>query len=398
MTERVHGEQPDVALVAWLTQSDRDLPDPIRAILLGRLAASPIAVAMTAFCSFGISLIALAMERNPIYLLFVLAESMLLVARLWVLRLLAEAKRAGRPLPVQASVITSLVWCLMLGAMAFTAMMGLQPALQVIVAASVMGVSSGIATRNFPAPRLAITLLLTAIVPFVLGAALSGDPWLAVLVLLAPPFVLGSLELTYSCHRLLVITLTAELASQHQAQQDQLTGILNRRGLEAEVAVLRQRGLHRFTVLSADLDGFKGVNDAFGHPAGDQVLQTVALRLRDALPSGALVARTGGDEFVMVLPEADSAAAVALANRLIAAVASAPCRIDGQHDVSIGLSIGLAEADGATDPEMVLRRADSALYGAKAAGKGTCRAAQLPVTEAPALVPAQDQLSLPLPV
>ncbi len=116
-----------------------------------------------------------------------------------------------------------------------------------------------------------------------------------------------------------------------------------------------------------DLDGFKPVNDSFGHEVGDKVLQLVAQRFSRALPSGALLARLGGDEFgVLVDGSHELVLEIALALR---ATLSYPFIIDG-HEISIGVSIGIANNDGADD---LLLRADNAMYAAKRQALGVCQ-------------------------
>ncbi len=125
-------------------------------------------------------------------------------------------------------------------------------------------------------------------------------------------------------------------------------------------------------VFCLDLDGFKGVNDTLGHPAGDELLRQVARRLRDATREADLVARLGGDEFAVVQADADQPAdAAALAERLVEAL-RAPFDLQGQEAL-IGTSVGVALADGAATPDGLLRSADIALYRAKADGRGTFR-------------------------
>ena len=128
---------------------------------------------------------------------------------------------------------------------------------------------------------------------------------------------------------------------------------------------------HGFAVLCLDLDRFKMVNETLGHPVGDGLLRAVAERLQACVREGDSVARLGGDEFAIILHNLDDPAAVdALATRVIEAVGSG-YEIDG-HQITIGTSIGmaLAPADGAA-PHELLKKADTALYGAKANGRGT---------------------------
>jgi diguanylate cyclase (GGDEF) domain len=148
------------------------------------------------------------------------------------------------------------------------------------------------------------------------------------------------------------------------ARTDELTMLPNRRRLISEIQSYATRN---GSLLLMDLDGFKPVNDSFGHEVGDKVLQLVAQRFSRALPSGALLARLGGDEFgVLVDGSHELVLEIALALR---ATLSYPFIIDG-HEISIGVSIGIANNDGADD---LLLRADNAMYAAKRQALGVCQ-------------------------
>jgi diguanylate cyclase (GGDEF)-like protein len=148
------------------------------------------------------------------------------------------------------------------------------------------------------------------------------------------------------------------------ARTDELTGLPNRRHLVHEIeGFIEKEG----ALLLLDLDGFKPINDSFGHETGDKVLQQVALRFERAIPNCALLARLGGDEFgVLVEGAQDSAVEVALALR---ATLSYPFHINN-HEIQIGVSIGVARNTGDDD---LLVRADNAMYKAKREGLGVCR-------------------------
>ncbi|TXR58033.1 putative bifunctional diguanylate cyclase/phosphodiesterase [Quadrisphaera setariae] len=160
---------------------------------------------------------------------------------------------------------------------------------------------------------------------------------------------------------------------EHQATHDPLTGLANRAssGTRLAEALTAARGARRsLGLLFVDLDGFKAVNDTHGHRAGDEVLRTVAGRLRSCVRSGDVVGRLGGDEFVVVLVDvADESELLACAQRVVDHL-GAPLSAGGQQ-VALGASVGVAfTADGSTAPEVLLHEADTAAYRAKAGGRG----------------------------
>ncbi|MEH3023573.1 MAG: EAL domain-containing protein [Pseudomonas oryzihabitans] len=170
--------------------------------------------------------------------------------------------------------------------------------------------------------------------------------------------------------------IQAKARIEHISQHDALTGLANRRHLQRYLERRFAEGfgdsppLH---LLAVDLDRFKPVNDALGHAAGDQVLGQVARVLRQSVREGDLVARIGGDEFVIAVNGALGSEQVqALCQRIIEGIGDS-MTING-HDVTIGASIGIATAPlHGTSAEDLLRYADIALYEAKAAGRNTLR-------------------------
>ena len=160
---------------------------------------------------------------------------------------------------------------------------------------------------------------------------------------------------------------------QHEALHDALTGLPNRTlfldRLEQALRRARRRGPDSgAAVLFLDLDRFKVVNDSLGHHAGDELLQSVALRLDAALRPGDTVARMGGDEFTVLLEDvSDPREASIVAERVLATLAD-PFRIAGR-ELHVSGSIGIALAGPEVDPEELIRDADVAMYRAKADGK-----------------------------
>lgn len=162
------------------------------------------------------------------------------------------------------------------------------------------------------------------------------------------------------------------------SQTDALTGLFNSRHLQErlveELARARRYG-RPLSILVADCDDFKAINDRFGHLEGDKVLQSLAgvistcLRLTDA------AFRYGGEEFVLILPEADTRAAMTLAERLCGCFAESPVKTETGETVKCTVSIGVAELQPDEDIASLIRRADEACYGAKRAGKNRAQLA-----------------------
>jgi diguanylate cyclase (GGDEF)-like protein/PAS domain S-box-containing protein len=157
----------------------------------------------------------------------------------------------------------------------------------------------------------------------------------------------------------------------HQAFHDSLTGLANRAlfGDRVEHALMRsRRSTARLAVLFIDLDKFKNVNDTLGHRAGDELLESVAERLRSALRAPDTAARLGGDEFAVLLEDIDEAAACEIAGRLLR-VLEVPFTVQGV-EVLVGASIGISMGGSADVVGELLRKADTAMYAAKERGRG----------------------------
>jgi len=175
--------------------------------------------------------------------------------------------------------------------------------------------------------------------------------------------VMGELLILGPCYGLLAFLLIsgkhgmieARSRADELARLDPLTGLANRRALLEAIQLHSGR---RVGLLMLDVDDFKGINTAYGHPGGDRALVLVADCLRGAVREGDIPARLGGDEFAVLAPSVDAAGMEALAGRLLAAV-----RADGTVRISAGFVVAPADAD------QLLRDADEALAVAKRSGK-----------------------------
>jgi diguanylate cyclase (GGDEF)-like protein len=148
------------------------------------------------------------------------------------------------------------------------------------------------------------------------------------------------------------------------AMRDDLTGLANRRRFEQRLTTAVATGSPQVCLL--DLNGFKVINDRLGHTLGDRLLVAVAERLEAAMRDVDVVARMGGDEFAILVPDATVAEGDAIVHRL-ADTLREPVDVGG-HELLVTASIGIADAAGTIDPVELLRRADVAMYAAKATG------------------------------
>jgi diguanylate cyclase (GGDEF)-like protein len=161
----------------------------------------------------------------------------------------------------------------------------------------------------------------------------------------------------------------------HMARHDALTDLPNRVLLRErlEHELMRVKRGECLAVMCLDLDQFKSVNDALGHPIGDELLKLVSVRLRGCTRELDTVARLGGDEFAIIMTQMQQPTDAASLSKRIRDSVTKPYQIDGHQivtDISIGISVAPADA---MAPDPLLRNADMALYGAKADGRGTYR-------------------------
>jgi diguanylate cyclase (GGDEF)-like protein/PAS domain S-box-containing protein len=209
----------------------------------------------------------------------------------------------------------------------------------------------------------------------VMGVCVPDREKAWILVNATPVVQDGVLTAVYASFEDITQRVLLDQVLQRQAQTDELTGAANRRMLMQRLSTEFER-VRRYpqvgcAVLALDLDHFKRVNDCWGHAAGDAVLRHVVHLLQQQLRATDLLARSGGEEFVVLLPDTSLAEASRLAERLRRTVQAKPTRF-GEQMLPITTSIGLAVIEhGDASPEAVLARADAALYEAKADGRNT---------------------------
>lgn len=169
-----------------------------------------------------------------------------------------------------------------------------------------------------------------------------------------------------------------ELAeTRHELNHDSLTGVLNRRALEAtlthDIARVQRTG-GQLTVAMIDLDHFKEVNDAYGHQVGDEVLIYFADIARAVMRQADALVRYGGDEFTMILPDTDTRGALLVLGRMHMLLGKTPFTREG-NAIFVSFSAGIAQLTSDEDDKSLIRRADQAAYQAKQAGRNCIRSA-----------------------
>lgn len=173
-------------------------------------------------------------------------------------------------------------------------------------------------------------------------------------------------------------TMTDKIRAQEKiledlARKDGLTGLYNRRSFDEMLTEEMQRSYRHnrpLSLIMGDVDHFKAFNDTYGHQAGDEVLRVVSEALANNVREVDKVFRFGGEEFIILMPDASAEAATAIAERVRLAIAAADVEMDEHQLGHITISLGVADISGAGDtPEAILKRADEALYKAKDGGR-----------------------------
>jgi diguanylate cyclase (GGDEF)-like protein len=366
---------PRWRLTRWLAEAGAEATPDIRAALIGSLYGTLPIFAGGVVNTIAVSL--LITLRNPSwpFILWFGFELVCCLARLWIL--IFSQRRAARGLstPTDLYLVLGVAWAAGVGYGSFITVISgdwVSATLACLSAAAMVG---GISFRNFGAPRLAAVMILLTLGPLCIAALMTDQPILLI-TLMQIPFYLFSMTMAgFKLNGMLISTMRAERQHAFNARHDMLTGLQNRSGLaEALDGRLARtaRGTGRLALIYLDLDGFKAVNDTFGHMAGDRLLQLVADRLRTIIRTGDLVARIGGDEFIILTEQTGEAQLLGFGERLIREL-SVPYALDNKHQVSVGASVGIALApEHGRDMTSLLTVADVALYRAKSDGKSRC--------------------------
>ncbi|MDF3813107.1 MULTISPECIES: GGDEF domain-containing protein [Rhodopseudomonas] len=324
-------------------------------------------------------------------------ELLLDVGRMVSVVALQRATASGRDGDTSSPIILALIWSTTFAVGCAMCVLSGVPALTLLAGMAVAGLAGGISSRNAGTPRFGIAQIVILVTPFALATIFSPIPHLHIVAALFPIYGIGVVVILLENYQILLDLLLSESKNLRLASYDALTGLPNRMMKSKRLAQLLDKkvlasrtGRKPFTVFWLDLDGFKKINDEYGHAAGDAVLVCVADRLRDVVRDDDVIFRIGGDEFVTILPGAAPAEAEAYARRIIARITE-PFDLGLGTPLNVGITIGSAcfPQDGVTADEL-LRAADSAMYAAKRRGKGVHVAHGTWSVETVELVPEPD--------
>lgn len=367
---------PFHASVEWLLAGPRPQPDDIHNELLQQRTNKTRTMVVAILASLLIASLAAALTGATWAYAWVLAELALGSTRICLMmRALARAKRDRRA-PVNVSPIwAGLASVVLISAGCYQCVAsGVMP-LVLMAGIGLANLVGGIASRNAGTPRYGILLICILTLPFAVATILSPVPFLFIIGLQTPVYTAGMIFLLLENHKILLDLHHSERNNRLMAHHDLLTGLPNRALNQKLFAEMLDgpwpeaaSASSKLTVFCVDLDGFKGVNDRFGHAAGDAVLVAVAKRLRASVRDVDFVCRLGGDEFVVLLPDITEREAIVVAERIISRVCEP---FEFAPAACVGASIGIASAprDG-TSADELLSAADRAMYEAKRRGKG----------------------------
>ena len=375
---------PRLKVAAWLSAPARSIDPEVAAEL--RMSMFRRLETVLASAPLTVLLAILAMSRHPTFpfVVWVVLDLTVLCFRIAVVRHIIrrikhrESTGLIAPWTTDLFIVAGTLWSAILGYGAFITISSSDASLVIMVLFVCTAVLAVQTIRNPSSPRMNRVQMGLILLP------LSGGAWFSPLELvpwgtfLWPIYLVAMSNMSGQIHEDYVAMIIARFETRRHALHCALTKLPNRRFFDERLgAALRDTGAATYpsALLCIDLDGFKRINDDFGHPAGDALLIQVAGRLKDLARIDDMVARLGGDEFAILMWSCDRTCAESLAARINQTIAE-PFLLGSNAVVQIGASVGIICLDcDATvmDPTVLMTRADQALYAAKHAGRGTFR-------------------------
>lgn len=319
-----------------------------------------------------LTLIGLYRHPTPLFWLWFLVTLTLTIYRVGLHYQIRKQWRERIANPADQIYLVNLLWCATTGLGTALCLLSGDTVLQVLVIPSMVVFASLAACFSHGTPRYAMLQVLLLDLPLKLAAPFQPEPWFWIFVLQGPFFWMGLYRIIRALDDMSIQALLGEYYSQRRANLDPLTELFNREGWYREALSIRGPGRAPLPVslLFSDLDGFKYINDTYGHMTGDELLRDIANAMSETLRREDIFARWGGDEFVVLLPGTSPEASRTVAQRLIDITADI-----GRTYPGIGLSIGLVHCQDWRGMdrdrlERLVAQADQSLYQAKRQGKG----------------------------
>lgn len=388
--------RPFRSLAGWFADPGGNLPEEVRLALIHSLYGSLAIFIGVIVNTMAVSAVVAIRIPTTAFLVWAGLEIVLGVLRIPVMIAGRRAIAEGKAGPTNLYILLSLLWAASLGYGTLICVTSGDWVVATLACLSAVAMVGGICFRNFAAPRLVGAMIALGVGPCALGALMSGEPVLLIVGLQVPAYLAGMTLAAFHLNRMMVRTMLAERDNDHRARHDAMTGLLNRAGLSREVNQ-RTAAEEAFALFYLDLDGFKAVNDTFGHQIGDEMLKSVAERLRALARPGDAIARIGGDEFVILAGEPDPVTALAFGETVVSALGDTGYFI-GSEAAFVGVSVGAAiYPQHGRDLGSLLGEADAALYQAKFWGRSRCVIARSAASTAgPPTVPTPPtRLKLP---
>jgi diguanylate cyclase (GGDEF)-like protein len=355
----------------------------IRRSLVESLYASPTSLAIGAFSGLLVSIAIAHISHDPVMIGCAAVISLIAAARTFSAIFYYRKLKSG-----VARTYRGWELAYELGGWSFAGMLGVlalvtllrsnDPSIHMLSVSLATGYAAGIAGRNAGRVKIAVGQTCLALLPTVLGLWLEGAFGYRALAIVLFVMIFAMRDITRTTHRIVVEALRGKqekslLADKFErmARYDSLTGVENRMAMQMRLRELlgaNAKSYDALAILWMDLDRFKEVNDALGHMTGNGLLRAVAERLTHVLGERGVVARFGGDEFVIVCPNVTRADAQNIAEEILVALRKG-LRV-GEHFLINTSSIGIAVGpqDG-RDADELMQHADLALYEAKGKGR-----------------------------
>ncbi len=353
--------------------SDETYVDLVRSLYKTLLPTAIMAISF-----FAVGCIAVGETGDRLLLFLLAAGTIASVARVAIL-LLGRSLATEKSLDAATARIWErrfawpyLVFAVIFGLFSARAYQMDGPEANVLIVGLVFGYGAGVAAGISLRPRIAVTAILAATVPTILTAWASPNLIDAAAGLLLAVFLAGGISSMLSRYRTASASISLRRNYARLARQDDLTGLPNRLSLREafEQFIENARKDDVLAVHYLDLDRFKPVNDRYGHPVGDALLQAVSDRLNGLLRAGDVAARLGGDEFVILQTGARHPGEADLLARRVARSIAQPFSVLG-HRIIIGTSVGYALfPEHGRDLDDLISRADAALVRVKREGGG----------------------------